>query len=221
MNVAVQIRSTPPKEPAMPTIDPRIDAYIATTPEFARPILQRLRKMLHKACPDIVETMKWSTPSFEYKGIFAGIAAFKKHCLMGFWKDTLLRDKKHVGDSAAENARVLDALGRMESTGDLPSDAVVLKLIKQAAKLNDDGVKAPMAPRKRKPPLRIPPVFASAMKGNKIVQANFEQMSPSHKREYIAWIVEAKTDETRDRRIATAIEWIADGKSRHWKYQRK
>ena len=103
----------------MGTKDPRIDAYIEKSAEFARPILKKLRALVHKGCPapGVTETIKWGMPAFEYKGPFCGMAAFKNHCTFGFWKDKLLRT-----DDAA--ARALDALGRIESVDDLLRRAI-------------------------------------------------------------------------------------------------
>jgi hypothetical protein len=217
--------------------DPRVDAYIAKSPEYAKPILNHLRAIVHKGCPDVTETIKWGMPSLEYKGPFCGFAAFKKHCVFGFWKSALLfapaRDSAGK-ESQSKNAAIEDARRKLNwgargrdpvpacitTLDDLPSDAIILKLIKQAAKLNDDGIKLPARPKGKKPPVRVPKEFATALRKIKKAAANFDAFSPSHKREYVEWIVEAKTDETRERRIATAIEWIAGGKSRHWKYQK-
>jgi len=213
----------------MGTKDPRVDAYIEKAGEYARPILKKLRAMVHKGCPEVTETIKWGMPSFEYKGPFCGMAAFKKHCVFGFWKATLL-----FGDGSAKSAaaqKVAEkfnwgAPGRdpvpacITSMKELPSDAAIIKVIKQAKKLNDDGVKLPRKTTKRKP-LPMPEEFAAALKRSKKAATVFEAFAPSHKRDYIEWITEAKTEETRERRMATALEWIAEGKGRHWKYQKK
>jgi uncharacterized protein YdeI (YjbR/CyaY-like superfamily) len=219
----------------MGTKDPRIDDYIAKKADYAQPILKHLRALVHKGCPEVVETIKWGMPAFEYKGPFCGMAAFKKHCVFGFWKSALLFDKKQSTDQSStkknggsKSAEKLNwgARGRdpikacITSMNDLPSDAVMLKLLKQAMKLNDEGIKAPMKRNKRQP-LPMPKEFAAALKKVKSASLKFDAFSPSCKREYIEWIVEAKTDETRQRRMQTAIEWIAEGKHRNWKYQKK
>ena len=199
----------------MGTKDPRIDAYIAKSGDFAKPIIKRLRVLLHKGCPGVVETIKWSHATFDYPAgsIFCGVAAFKQHCAVAFWKEKLLR-------ADADAARVLDAIGRMESENELPSDAALLKVIKQATKLSDEGVKVPRSRKPPKKPLPMPKDFATALKKSKSAAANFESFSPSKKRDYLEWIIEAKADDTRQRRIATAVEWIAEGKARNWKYER-
>ena len=210
----------------MGTKDPRIDAYIENAAPFAKPILKKLRSLAHKGCPDVVETIKWGMPSFEYKGPFCGMAAFKAHCTFGFWKSALLFDDKNSKDKGGASKLAWGAPGhdavstRIESVADLPPDDVILALIRRAAKLNDDGVKLSRTTTKKKP-LPMPKDFAAALKESKTAATTFKDFSPSAQREYIEWITEAKTDATRQRRIATAVEWIAEGKSRNWKYQRK
>lgn len=218
----------------MGTKDPRVDAYIEKSAEYAKPILKKLRALVHKGCPDVVETIKWSMPAFEYKGPFCGMAAFKQHCVFGFWKSALLFNapgksgESKDGTNKNKSADKLNwgAPGRdpvpacITSVDDLPSDAALLALIKKARKLNDEGVKVPRVSKKRKP-LAMPKEFAAALKKSKPAAAQFDAFSPSKQRDYIEWIVEAKTDETRQKRLATALEWIAAGKSRNWKYERK
>ena len=196
--------------------DPRVDTYIAKAEPFARPILTRIRTAVHKGCPDVQETMKWSFPHFDYKGMFCGMAAFKQHCTLGFWKASLL-DSKLIG------AKPMDAMGqfgRITSVDDLPSEKELVALVRQAAKLNDDGVKLVRAPKPPKPMPKAPPAFLKALRSNAKAKASFDAFSPSHRREYLEWIVGAKTDATRDKRIATAIEWLTAGRSRNWKYER-
>ena len=198
--------------------NPAVDAYIAKSPDFAKPILAHIREVVHTAVPEVEEEMKWSTPNFMYKGMLCGMAAFKEHCGLGFWKGSLIKDGKGkplTGDSSA------GSLGRVTSLADLPPDKVLTRYIKEAARLNDEGAKAPREKTKPKADLVIPPFFMAALKKNKKAFAAFEAFSPSHRREYVEWIIEAKTDDTRDKRIAQAVTWIAEGKSRHWKYQRQ
>lgn len=199
----------------MASRDPRVDAYIKKAAPFAQPILVRLRDVVHRACPDVVEGTKWSSPHFDYKGIFCSMAAFKAHCMFGFWKHALIEARLSGGDKQA-----LAQIGRMTSIDDLPDDRALLRIIRTAATLNDEGIKATRAPAKKKAPLKVPTYFMAAVKKNKKALAAFSEFSPSHKREYVEWVTEARTDDTRDRRLATAIAWMAEGKSRHWKYQR-
>jgi uncharacterized protein YdeI (YjbR/CyaY-like superfamily) len=199
----------------MPTTDPRIDAYIAKSAEFAKPILKHLRSLVHAGCTDVVETMKWSFPHFEHQGVMCGMAAFKQHCTFGFWKGKLFLPKSNDLD---ENA--MGQFGRITSIDDLPSKKVLLGYIKQAARLNEEGVKAPKPPKTKKEKLVVPAYFRAALKKNKKAQTTFDNFSPSHQREYVEWLTEAKQEATRERRLATAIEWLAEGKSKNWKYEK-
>jgi hypothetical protein len=191
--------------------DPRVDAYIEKAQPFARPILKHIRKAVHAGCPDVEETLKWGVPSFEYKGLLCGMAAFKQHIRFGFWKSQLLESTGRHGDALAQ-------FGLVKSMDDVPSEKELIALVKLAAELNDQGIKPPRAKIAPKPPLKMPSYFAAALAKNKKAHANFEAFSPSHKREYIEWITDAKQEATRERRVATAIEWIAEGKARNWKY---
>jgi hypothetical protein len=191
--------------------DPRIDAYIAKAPDFAKPILTHVRALVHTACPNVEETMKWSTPTFDYEGIMCGVAAFKQHCAVGFWKHRLV-----IGEGRAEKSA--GSLGRITSLDDLPSDRALIAYIKKAAKLNDDGVAVERERKAPKPPLKAPAYFTAALKKNAAARKTFEAFSPSQKREYLEWVTGSKTDATRDKRLATAVEWMAEGKVRNWKY---
>jgi hypothetical protein len=192
--------------------DPRVDAYIAKARPFARPILRRIRSAIHAGCPDVTETIKWSVPAFDYKGPFAGMAAFKAHCVFGFWKGALMKTAPKGREGEA-----MGQFGRFESTDDLPSEAALVRMVKEATALADAGARAPRT-KTEKPPLKAPASMLAAIRKNRKAHAAYEAFSPSHKREYIEWITGAKTDETRARRLATAVEWIAEGKSRNWKY---
>ena len=194
--------------------DSRIDTYIAKAPEFAQPFLEHLRAIVHTACPDAEETMKWSRPHFLYKGMLCGMGYFKEYCSFGFWKGSLI-----VKDSDATAEKAMGDFGRITKVSDLPSKKVLTGYIKQAMKLNDEGVKTPSRtkPKVRKE-LVIPDELTNALRKNAKAKAAFDKFSPSHKREYVEWITEAKTEATRNRRLETAIEWMAAGKSRNWKY---
>ena len=199
----------------MPTVDPRVDAYIEKSADFARPVLAHLRQLVHKACPDVTETLKWSMPSFEYKGILCGFAAFKQHCTFGFWKQSLMET-----DAFPKNKTAMGSFGRITSLKDLPSDKVMIGLIHQAMELNEKGVKVPKKPATAKKDVVVPKDLASALAKNKAAKAAFEKFSPSHRREYVGWIEEAKTAPTRERRLATTVEWLSQGKSKNWKYEK-
>ncbi len=196
-----------------------VDLYIEKSADFAKPILTHFRELVHKACPEVVEKIKWSFPHFDYKGeMMCSMAAFKQHCAFGFWKAVLMVDKLNL--FTTESA--MGHFGKITSLKDLPTDKIMLTYIKQAVKLNDDGVKLPSRIKNPTPKdIATPDYFIAVLKKNKTAQKHFEAFSPSHKREYIEWFVEAKTDETRNKRMQQAIEWLVDGKSRNWKYGRK
>lgn len=200
--------------------DPRVDAYIAKSQPFAKPILEHLRNLVHKACPEVEETINRSFPHFDYKGMMCSMAAFKQHCAFSFWKASLMKDKKLMVNAKAETA--MGHLGRITSLKNLPVDKVLLSYIKEAKKLNDDDVKllAKNASKEKKE-IIVPDYFLKALKKNKKALITFEKFSPSHKRDYIEWITEAKTEETRTKRIKTILEWLTEGKPRNWKYMKK
>jgi uncharacterized protein YdeI (YjbR/CyaY-like superfamily) len=200
----------------------KVDAYIAKAAEFARPILARLREAFHAACPEIEERLKWGMPSFERNGIVGGMAAFKKHTTFGFWRQNDLEDP----DGVMKGKMSGSTLRRAESLDDLPSMRALIDYIQRAVALNIAGTPATTKAAKKskkakRAPLPMPDDFAAALKKSKAAKAAFEKFPPSHQREYIEWIVEAKRPETRTKRLAQAIEMIAEGKSRNWKYQPK
>lgn len=197
----------------MPEFDKRIDAYIEKSRDFARPVLEHLRKLVHKACPDVEETIKWGMPHFDYKGPICHFASFKEHCAFGFWKHALLE-----GNELQRTA--MGSFGRITSMKDLPKDKEMIALIRQAMELNEKGIKIPKKPATAKGEAAVPNELTAALSKNKKAKAQFDSFSPSHRREYSEWIAEAKTEATRDKRIATAVEWLSEGKSRNWKYER-
>lgn len=200
--------------------DKRIDAYILKSADFAIPILNHIRELVHHVCPEVEETIKWGMPFFDYKGEgLCNMASFKQHCAFGFWKASLMKDKSLIENAKGETS--MGHLGRIKSLDDLPSDKKMIAYIKEAMKLNDAGVKVHKAkPAEKKEP-EVPDYFIKALKTNKAAQKTFEVFSPSAKKEYVMWIVEAKTEETRNKRIEQALEWMAEGKPRNWKYMKK
>lgn len=195
--------------------DPRIDAYIAKAAPFAQPILQRIRDVVHEACPEVEETMKWSMPTFVYAGgILAGMAAFKQHASFGYWKHALV-----MGEDAQRDG--MGSYGKMATLKDVPSKRRLVADIRRAMQLNEAGVKTP-GPLKTaapKPPPETPPDLLAALAKNRKARTTFEAFAPSHRREYVEWITEARRDETRARRLAQTVEWLAEGKRRNWKYE--
>jgi uncharacterized protein YdeI (YjbR/CyaY-like superfamily) len=193
--------------------DPRIDAYIAKAQPFARPILEHVRERVHAVLPDVEEAIKWSMPAYMLGGRIVLItAAFKAHAALNFWRGQELR-----GDGA--NADAMGQFGKIASVDQLPLDAELDRLIGEAAEL----AKSAPAPRKvkhaPKPAPELHPDFAAALAKAPKAKAALDGFPPSAQRDYFEWIAEAKQDATRQKRIATAIEWLSEGKRRHWKYQ--
>jgi len=199
--------------------DKRVDNYIKKSADFAIPILLHLRELVHKGCPDVEETMKWSFPHFEYKGILCSMASFKQHCSFGFWKASLMKDAdkfEAVGETG------MGHLGKITSLKELPSDKTLLAYIKEAMRLNEEEIKLPAKPKStEKKELIIPADMQKALSRNKKAKSVFDSFNYTNKKEYIEWIVDAKSGDTRNKRLETAIEWIAEGKARHWKYVKK
>lgn len=190
--------------------DARVDAYIAKKAAFARPILERLRALVHEGCPGVTETIKWGMPAFEYRGPLANMAAFKQHATFGFWKGKLI-----VGGKP-ESA--MGQFGRITTLADLPAKRQILAWVKQAAKLNEQGVKLERTVRAR-PRIATPPALLAALRKVPKALAHYRAFAPSHQREYNEWIASAKQDETRARRIATAVEWLTLGRHHNWRYE--
>lgn len=207
----------------MGTRDPHVDAYIAKSPDFARPILTELREIVHAACPEVEESMKWSCPHFSFNGMLCGMAAFKQHCRLHFWR----------GDAVTDDSALVERLHHITDQDDLPSRAAIRRCVLRAMALNDERgaarkqERASASQRKGttrravRPIPETPPALVSALRRNAAARRFFETLAPSHKRDYIEWIEEAKTEPTRDRRVATTVEWLAEGKSRNWKYETK
>ena len=193
-----------------------IDTYIAKSAEFAKPILVHIRKLVHEACPKVEETIKWGFPHFDYKGeMMCSMAAFKQHCAFGFWKGSLINGLGKKGESA------MGHVGQIKSIKDLPSDKKIMAFIKEAMRLNDEGIKVAAKEKStEKKELIIPKYFLTVLNKNEKALKVFENFSYSHKKEYVEWIIEAKTEETKNKRMATAIEWMTEGKDRNWKYRR-
>jgi uncharacterized protein YdeI (YjbR/CyaY-like superfamily) len=204
--------------------DPRVDAYIAKSADFATPILNHIRKLIHETCPTVEETIKWSFPHFEYKGpadrsprVLCSMASFKQHCAFGFWYA-----ERGPMSGNSQPGEAMGQYGRITSLADLPKDKELVKQIKEAIKLHDAGVKPRAVARTtEKKELEIPDYFLAALKKNKKALATFDQFNYTNKKDYLEWITEAKTDETRKKRLETAIEWMSEEKSRNWKYMKK
>ena len=192
--------------------NPRVDEYIARAPAFAKPILVEIRERVHAACPEVEETIKWRQPSFDYKGMMCGMAAFKEHCVFGYWKAPL------VLGAAAEGTNAMGCRDKITTVADLPSKTAFRAHVKKAMALNEAGITVERPAKANKAEAVVPDDLAAALGRNKKAQAAFDKFSPSHRREYIEWITEARTDATRTKRTQQALEWLAEGKPRNWKY---
>lgn len=194
--------------------NPKIDAYIKKSPEFAQPILKKLRTQIHKACPKVVEDIKWNAPFYLYQDrIICATMAFKKHCAVVFWKASLISKKEGVKAKAD-----LKHMRRMSDVGDLLTDKEFAAYIKLAMHFNEPTTKLP--PRKeRATPLEVPKDLMASLRNSPKAMATFKAFTPSKRKDYILWINSAKTETTRDARIETAVDWMAEGKSRNWKYE--
>jgi len=205
----------------MATKEKAIDSYIAKSADFAKPILNHIRELVHKTCPAVEEKIKWSFPHFDYKGeMMCSMAAFKQHAVFGFWKAALMKDPVLIANAKSEVS--MGHLGKLASVKDLPSDKKMTAWIKEAMLLNDKGIKLAAKPKStEKKELVVPDFFTQALSKNKKALQTFEAFAWSHKKEYVQWITEAKTEETKSKRMASAIEMMAEGKSRNWKYAKK
>lgn len=193
--------------------DPRIDAYIARQADFARPILEHLRRVVHEAAPEVEEAIKWSMPHFTYKGrLFAGMAAFKAHATFGLWQASAV-----LGETGSER-EAMGQFGRIASLDDLPPEEELKAIVRRAAEHAQEPPK-PRPKKAPKPAIETPAELATALDANPAARATFDAFPPSCRRDYVEWVVEAKRPETRDKRIAQAVEWMAEGKRRNWKYE--
>ena len=205
----------------MAPTEPRIDEYISKSADFAKPILNHLRSLIHNACPEVKETIKWSFPNFDYGGsILCSMASFKQHCAFTFWLGSRMSDPYKILAGVGEKTS-MGHLGQIKTLQDLPSDEILMQYIKEAMALIDKGTKMPKKEKTSLKELEIPQYFLTALHQNEKALKNFEKFSPSHKKEYIEWIVDAKTEATRNKRLSTAIEWIEEGKGRNWKYMKQ
>jgi uncharacterized protein YdeI (YjbR/CyaY-like superfamily) len=198
----------------------QVDGYIAKAAPFARPILLHLRDVVHEAAPGVQEAIKWSRPFFLYRGIILGnMAAFKQHCSFGLWGAQIATELRSEGIASGE---AMGSFGRIASVEDLPRRETLLNYVRRAAQAIEVGERTNSLSRAKvaKPALPVPEALIAALGKNRAAATRFESMSPSCQREYCEWIAEAKREETRQKRLATALEWIAEGKSRNWKYER-
>lgn len=206
----------------MENYNPAIDAYIEKAAPFAQPILRHLRRLAHGAHPGMIETLKWGFPHFEYKGMVCHMAGFKQHCVFGFWKASLLTDIQAV--LSLQERTAMGHLGQIKSLDDLPADDLLTAYIREAVQLNEENRKVPAkakAPAGQTKELEVPGYMRQALEAHPEARSNFHKFSRSQQKEYVDWLAEAKTEATRSRRLDTALEWLAEGKIRNWKYVKK
>ena len=203
-----------------PSHDERIDAYIHTSQQFAEPILRHCRALVHQACPEVEETIKWGMPHFMLNGeILCSMAAFKAHCAFVFWKAALMKDPALQQNAAEETA--MGHLGKITHLKDLPSDEKMLAYLHEAVEINKKGIPLPKKSPASKKALTVPDDLKAALEQNPASLNTFEQFSYTHQKEYIEWITEAKTSATRTKRLHTAIAYMEAGKPRNWKYMKE
>ncbi|MBI5693534.1 MAG: YdeI/OmpD-associated family protein [Verrucomicrobia bacterium] len=197
--------------------DRRVDAYVAAAAPFARPILRHLRALVRRTLPEVVETMKWGMPHFTFRGVnLGGMAAFQVHAAFYFWHQQMT---KVVAAPSAGAGPAMGNFGRITRLADLPSDATMRRYLRHAAKLIEQGVPARDKAARPRPVPRVPRDLAAALRGSLRAARTFRALSPSCRRDYIEWVTEAKRPETRQRRLATAITWLAAGRRRDWKHR--
>jgi uncharacterized protein YdeI (YjbR/CyaY-like superfamily) len=194
--------------------DPRIDEKIAKAGDFARPILEHFRALVHATIPEAEETIKWSMPHFTYRDKnVAMMAAFKAHCAVAI-----------VGAGRQGEGDGMGSYGKIGSLADLPDDAELAAKLREAKeRIDTEGTAARRAPvprQSQKPDIPMPDDFAAALARNGAAQSTFDAFAPSHRWEYLDWITSAKREDTRAKRIGDAVGWIAEGKKRNWKYER-
>lgn len=201
----------------MSTFNPAVDKYIAGAEDFAKPILEHLRNVIHEACPQVEEVIKWGIPHFDYKGdMMCILAAYKKHCSFSLFKASLMKDPK-IAESVAAGQK-MGYMDKIKALFDLPAKKVLVAYIKEAMALNESGIKK-VKPKPEAPKVvEMPDYFSEALKGNPKAKEIFESKSPSFRKEYIVWIADAKTEATRQKRIEQSLEWIAESKGRFWQY---
>lgn len=203
----------------MPAFEPRVDEYIDKAAPFAKPVLEHLRNTVHQYCPDAEEAIKWGFPNFTYKGkILCSMAAFKKHCTFGFWLEKEMKTMQQITKDIEKNS--MFSLGKIKKTTDLPNEKLLKAAIEEATALIDAGFtlkkSAPSAVQ-----IEVPDDLRAALQDNPEAEKIFSAASPSFRKEYITWLIEAKTEATRTKRLLQAVEWISEGKARHWKYEQK
>jgi|SRR6185437_933921 len=199
--------------------NPKFEAYIAKCADFAKPVFNHLRRLIHENCPEVEEIIKWGIPHFDYKGQMLCIfAAYKNHCSFTFWKAELMSDPRLKKN--AESKQTDGYMGKIASLDELPPDQELVAYIKEAMVLNENGVKLIKPKAEKTTIITVPDYFSEKLAANPLAKETFESKSPSFRKDYLIWITDAKTEATRQKRMEEALEWIAEGKSRFWKYEK-
>ncbi|HTJ52512.1 MAG TPA: YdeI/OmpD-associated family protein [Cyclobacteriaceae bacterium] len=203
----------------MSTLNKKVDTYIDNSADFAKELLEYLRNIIHKTCPDVEEDIKWGTPHYSYKGDhLCMMAGFKNHCSFSLYKAELMKDKA-IQDSVKAGKK-FGYMDKLKSVSELPKKNILISLIKEAMTLNEQGIKKEVSKSAKSKVLEVPDYFEKELKANTKAKEVFYSKSDSFRKEYIVWISDAKTDETRHKRMDEALEWIADGKGRFWKFKK-
>ena len=185
--------------------NPKVDAYIDKQQDFAKPILKHVRKLAHEALPRAEEALKWGVPYFTVNGKNAvGMAAFKKHA------SVMVCSTETAGGGMGN-------FGKLTDVSQLPGDEELIRQFRESA----EAVQSPETSQpKTKPVLAMPDDLASAIADTPSAQEVFDGFTDAQRRDYIEWVMSAKRQPTREKRVATAAEWIGEGKKRNWKYEK-
>lgn len=192
----------------------KVDEYIFKMADFAKPILTHLRQIIFETCPDVEEDIKWGIPHYGYKGDhLVMMAGFKQHCSFSLYKAELMKDK--MIQESVKAGKKFGYMDKVKDLSELPNKKVLTAYIKEAMELNSSGISKPKVV-KEKVEVVAPKEFIEALEQDKIAFSVYESKSPSFRKNYIIWIADVKTDETRQKRITQSLEWIREGKDRFW-----
>jgi uncharacterized protein YdeI (YjbR/CyaY-like superfamily) len=204
----------------MTHFNPQFDDYIAKSADFAKPVMEYLRKIIHETCPEVEEVMKWGNPHFDYKGdMMCILAAYSKHCSFSLYKAELMGDPKLI--ESVKAGKKMGYMDKITSLTDLPEKAVLVAYIKEVMTLNEAGVKKARPKSETPQVIETPDYFNEELATNPLAKEIFESKSASFRKDYLIWITGAKTEATRQTRMEQSLEWIAEGKGRFWQYEKK
>lgn len=204
----------------MAQLNSKVDEYIAKSEGFAKPILEYLRQIIHETCPDAAEDIKWGTPHYSYKGDhLCMIAGFKNHYSFSLYKAEFMKDKE-IAESVKAGKK-FGYMDKLKSVSELPSKEVLVSFLKEAMTINENGIKKEKPISDKPKVIETPDYLTEALNANKQAKEVWESKSDSYRKDYLVWIIDAKTDATRQKRIEQSLEWIAEGKGRFWQYAKK